>query len=343
MNSMKTKWVSKYTNLDGSLNIEYLKKHFPKRIAIELTNFCSHKCIHCPKSLGKKYPREIGHMKMSILKKIVDDFVSLNGEEIFFCQDGDACFSPILIDAVKYVVSKDKNMKITMVTNGAGLTENITEELLNIDADYNFVFDIYAARPETFTQITQTNLFEQCEKNIKNFIQTMKRKRKNYKPSVQILKHTTISNKEIRYFKHKWKKLGLTPGVSNLHPYPEMPLTELGVNEPKGRRYPCVQPFLAMNIFYDGNVTVCCLNYGALYVGNIKNQSLMDIWVGKKWNKIRQAHLENRLQGLICENCNVWYHQAKFFFESRTKLFYNNKIIIPLVAMKRQLLKLLKI
>lgn len=327
-----TKWFSKYTNSDGSLNMEYLRKHLPKSIAIELTNFCSHECIHCPKSLGDKYPRKIGYMELSTLKKVVDDFVGLDGEEIYFCQDGDACFAKILVDAVQYIISKDKNMKIIIVTNGVGLTEKLSRELLNINADYKFIFDIYAACPETFNRITQTNLFEQCEKNFKKFMEIMREAKKDYKPIIQILKHPWISKKEFVYFKNKWDELGLIPRVIKLCPYPGMSLSEFGVKVPEGKRFPCNQPFNAINIFYDGNVTVCCLNYGKLYVGNVKNQNIMDIWVGREWNGIREAHLKNELTGLVCEDCNVWYHQGRFFFENWIHFLYCKITRIPVVT-----------
>jgi len=332
------KWISDYVSKKGALNIDYLKNNFPKEIAIELTNVCSHKCIHCPKSLPKeKQARPCGKMDINILKKIIDEAVLLKCNKISFCQDGDATLVPeLLVEGVKYIISKDKNMKIELVTNTFNLTSELSTNLLNIKANYTFIFDIYAISKSLFKIITQTDHHDRCINNVKAFMKLKKKMNLSFPVFLQSLDY--IPKEEMK----KISKFGKSIGIENinfntLHAYPGMDLTFLGAKKvPKNtKRFPCIQPFIAMNIFYTGDVTVCCLNYGHIKVGNIKDQTMKEIWTGQEWNNIRMKHIKNDLSGLICSKCDVWYHQNKVFFPNLfSKNYYQVKKILKVLNHK---------
>ena len=65
----------------------------------------------------------------------------------------------------------------------------------------------------------------------------------------------------------------------------------------------CKMPFRRLAIFADGRVAPCCSLYSNnLIVGNIKTQSLEEIWNGKEINKLREELSEGRPRS-ICETC----------------------------------------
>jgi radical SAM protein with 4Fe4S-binding SPASM domain len=81
-----------------------------------------------------------------------------------------------------------------------------------------------------------------------------------------------------------------------------------GVSGQAGR-YPC--PVLWFNpvVNWDGEVTTCCVNYmrNELIIGDVKKQSLKEIWNGEKLRKIRQAHVKGDFSELpTCAKCTYW-------------------------------------
>jgi len=231
----------------------------------------------------------------------------------------------LVIKCVKYIIQKDKNIEIVFVTNCFNLTKDFAEDLLKINANYTFTLDLYGVNKKRFKEITQIDGFERCKENIKEFMNIKKLLNNKCKVLLQTLEYI-LTNKEKKDFIKFGREIGVDKVVlGRLHPYPYMPLNNLGVkNPPKGvSRYPCNQPFNSLNIYYNGDATVCCLNFGNIIVGNVKNNTLKEIWTGNKWNNIRNKLLTNELDELICKNCNVWYYETRLFFENRFEQLKN--------------------
>ncbi len=57
-------------------------------------------------------------------------------------------------------------------------------------------------------------------------------------------------------------------------------------------------------ILWDGRVTVCCTDYeGRLSVGDIKKQTIEEIWTGPKWLRMREQMWRDVLEHQTCRVC----------------------------------------
>ena len=67
----------------------------------------------------------------------------------------------------------------------------------------------------------------------------------------------------------------------------------------------CPQMFYELLIHSDGSVSPCCVDYQYKKenLGNIKKQSLKNIWNGDKMRKIRRSELEGNVCYEICKTC----------------------------------------
>lgn len=75
-------------------------------------------------------------------------------------------------------------------------------------------------------------------------------------------------------------------------------------------RTPCQRLWTSLNILSDGNVTPCCLDYAEeMVIGNIKDQTLEEIYHGDKAQKWRDDHLNGVFRG-PCATCKAWYRYA---------------------------------
>ncbi len=67
----------------------------------------------------------------------------------------------------------------------------------------------------------------------------------------------------------------------------------------------CHRPSTAINVVPNGDVVLCCSDmYGDEVMGNINENSLVDIWFGEKFQRYRDK-LRNGRRGLnLCQNCD---------------------------------------
>jgi radical SAM protein with 4Fe4S-binding SPASM domain len=67
---------------------------------------------------------------------------------------------------------------------------------------------------------------------------------------------------------------------------------------------PCWTLFTEAHIMSDGRMTACCLDgTGNWVMGDLKNQSFMEIWHSKEYKELRKAHLNKNIIGTKCEQC----------------------------------------
>jgi radical SAM protein with 4Fe4S-binding SPASM domain len=71
-------------------------------------------------------------------------------------------------------------------------------------------------------------------------------------------------------------------------------------------RAPCLRPSSALVVNWKGNVVLCCHDfYQSCSFGNVKEQSLSDIWYGPEFSEYRkQLAAGNRTIAKICTNCD---------------------------------------
>ncbi len=97
----------------------------------------------------------------------------------------------------------------------------------------------------------------------------------------------------------------LLPGVDlvwkQLHTWGNIIDSREGPREVDGY---CPAPNEQFVILWDGTVTVCCTDYeGTLAMGNVKEQTIEEIWTSPKWRRMREQMWENVLESKTCRVC----------------------------------------
>jgi radical SAM protein with 4Fe4S-binding SPASM domain len=88
----------------------------------------------------------------------------------------------------------------------------------------------------------------------------------------------------------------------------------------------CTYIFYAMAVNADGSVSACCPDWDQkLIIGDLKNQSLNEIWHSEKMNSLRKLHLENsRWSNPICRDCgHIKYAQLDNIDTYRDRILKN--------------------
>ena len=72
--------------------------------------------------------------------------------------------------------------------------------------------------------------------------------------------------------------------------------------------HPCNFLWGEMNVWYDGKCNPCDVDYKSeLLVGNIKENSIKQIWNGEQYRKLRNLHRSGkRNECFPCDHCSNW-------------------------------------
>jgi len=68
----------------------------------------------------------------------------------------------------------------------------------------------------------------------------------------------------------------------------------------------CPEPFYSLAVNFNGQVSICCVDWSmGTLVGDLRTESLKDIWFGESLKRFRSIHLEGRRNELTaCANCS---------------------------------------
>jgi radical SAM protein with 4Fe4S-binding SPASM domain len=275
---------------------------FPTHLDIEISNKCNLRCVMCPINFMDE---KGGLISFGLFKKIIDEGADYGLNSIKLNWRGEPLIHPKIVDMVKYAKERGV-LDVQFNTNGLLLTPEKSRELIDAGLD-RIIFSVDGASKEVYEKIRKGGNFDLLTKNIKHFVK-IKREKKSIKPFTRIQMVEMKENKhEVKKFVEMW-----TPFIDEVcaNPY----LNPWGMGEDRSTksikvlgRKPCNQLWQRMTISYDGKVMMCCGDWSMKSViGDVNEKSIYSLWHGKKLNKIRKMHINNRVGEVkACEKCPV--------------------------------------
>lgn len=286
----------------------------PKILNIEPTNLCNLSCPICV----KKEERAQGFLKKELLKKIIQKNKEiLKNQVIWFHFGGESLLHPELLEMIN--ILKKNGIHVRMSTNAVLLDSKKSWELMENGLDY-IVFSVDGARKETYEKIRKGANFESVEKNILDFLRIKKEFGFTTKTQIQIVK-IEDNKREISLFVEKWEKTDINyinvKSFCSRASKVEDKRFFSSLNKRKvEKRYPCFYLWETLIILWNGDVLPCCQNLtGELKVGNIKENSLVEIWNSSAMKELREKHLIGN-PPFPCNQCPDWkgFHPNYFSF-----------------------------
>lgn len=281
---------------------------FPLRFNIEPTNYCNLSCSMCPRELNRSF----GYMDINIFQKIINESI-LYGKRLIITinKDGEPLLHPELSHMVKYAKDKKAAYKINFYTNGILLTEDKSLGLIKSGLDTIHI-SIDAFTKETYRKIKNSQKLEVVEENVKRLV-ALKKKLQSKTPLVVVkIIQTPDTQSEIKPFIHKWKSIADFIEIGEYHNW-DGTLNGSSQFNPKNLledtdRYPCTFLWYNPVILWDGKITTCCVDYqGKGIIGDIKEESIANIWQGNILKNIRMAHLKGKYNTIpLCSRCQFW-------------------------------------
>ncbi|MCX6818625.1 MAG: SPASM domain-containing protein [Candidatus Aenigmarchaeota archaeon] len=275
----------------------------PKVFGIELNNVCNLRCRFCPYKIMK---RKKEFMPFNLFKKIIDE---AEGTNFVYLHDfGEPLLHPKLVQFINY--ADNKNIKVGISTNCTMLTPDKSDALLKTNL-YLIILCIDGITKATYEKLRIGGNYEKVVRNVEYFLTRRSLLHHKCRANVQIIA-SEYTKKETDAFVKLWKTK--YPSIeAGIKPFD----TVGGVIEKSGdntidkelkheKRYPCRWLWHQVQILSNGDVTLCCRDYdGKAVIGNIKKNSLKEIWNSNKMIEERNRQ-KNGQYNELCIKCYEW-------------------------------------
>lgn len=300
---------------------EYLREDppCPKAVKIELTGRCNYKCGFCALRMREKQPKAKDDMDLGFFKRITRDMFDSGVEEIGLFYLGESLMNPELtIEACRYLKKELGMPYVFLTTNGSLAKRTVVQGLYRAGLD-SLKFSINASDLEQFTEImgVKPKLYADALEAVKYARELRDRGRYDcgiYASSIlydgeqgqrmqELLEQHVLPYVDEHYFlplysmgsvaTQREEELGYRPTAGNQG--------RVGaLREP----LPCWSAFTEGHVRHDGIVSLCCFDAdGRFQVGNLHEDSWMDIWHNEKFKEVRRGHLKKDVTGTVCEEC----------------------------------------
>lgn len=281
----------------------YFNFKAPLHLDIELTSFCNLNCIFCFRK-DKAYKKiKNGFIDFELIETILKEAKEIGVKSIKFNWRGEGTLYYLYEQAIS--LAHSLGFFIYINTN---LSLNYSVNFLEMLASKVDVLKV------SFDSINE-DIYEEIRKNA-NFkividnIQFLAELRKFLKKPKLIISRRVAnikgleSNKEFKkYFKDRkidYIKFDIRPAMKRN----QEEIYKNKIINRNIRKY-CGHPSRRLVISWNGNVYACCVAYfeqEELYLGNIKEKSLKEIWNSRK-RKNLISNLKNNIFNNACLNC----------------------------------------
>lgn len=279
---------------------------YPRTVAIEGTNACNSACIMCG---HKDMVRTQGIMSLELYKKILEQLQDWPIRSLLLSGFGEPLLDPHLEERISLAKSKGLG-NIGLVSNASLLSPEKAKKMISAGLDLMHI-SLDGASPGTYHKLRPGLDYYKVVENINHILSLSPR------PKIHLQVVTLNDNKaEITDLRRLWERKADRLIFRQVQDWAgQVQLQELQYSPHLAdRKYwpPCLYLWDQLNVYWDGTVPACCLDYEARQiVGNAGHQLLEDIWNGNRLKDIRQKHnAGQRNEIFLCRQCryfSVWW------------------------------------
>lgn len=286
----------------------------PFLVYVDITNACNFSCEFCPTGnpdLLKAVGRPLGHMDYGLFTQIIDEFREFDEKikRIFLAKDGEPLLHKRLFDMIRYTKQAGISEIITTTTNGARLNEEVNFSLVDAGLDL-LTISVEAVSNKQYQNITHTDFdYDTLVEHVAHLYQH----RQGMKICTKIIDWNLSETEKEKFYRdfrpisdftyidfpRGWSNDSVKDFTLGTNPTGFVDLPNM---DPKSV---CPWALYSLAINLDGSVGICCVDwsYGTV-VGNLKEETLLEIWNGKRMYEFRKMHLTHRRsENKACGDC----------------------------------------
>jgi MoaA/NifB/PqqE/SkfB family radical SAM enzyme len=282
---------------------------FPKNALVELNNSCNHACIFCK---NPYQARSVTQLKKNLFEKFLLEGVPLGLEEVGLYATGEPFLTKDLEAYIK--LAKAHNVsRIYLTTNGALASLERVKSCFEAGLD-SIKFSINAGNRGDYLKVHGHDDFDKVLANVKDIYHW---KLENSIP-LQLLGSCVLINQlsgsrqsHYEIFNQYFEDIAYSEVHSQGGQSYHLPLSAeqrsivfSNVDGTPQITRPCQMLWNRLHLTAEGYVTGCCVDYELdLVVGDLKKETLATIWNNELFRNLREKHLRDNLEELICDQC----------------------------------------
>lgn len=277
---------------------------------IELTNKCPLKCVMCARTHGMTRPQ--GFMDFDLFRQVIDELCAQippgsPAPEVWQHHFGESLLHPEFDMFIRYAAQR--GIRPALSLNPVMLTDDISERLLDAGPSRLYM-SLDGHDDQSFFEIR--GLRHAYEKSRQQLLQFLQRKIAREAPVIVVLSMINFSknHRSIRQLTEFWQQ---TPGIDEFmaKAFVNWNGDLSAVNQLQQDtalqaqdHVVCNIPWQTMTIAWDGDVVPCCYDYDKkLVLGNVRQQSLQQIWQGESMQQLRREFISNKVNNPLCRQC----------------------------------------
>ena len=258
-------------------------------------------------------------MTDDVFEKIIEECSEHRIRRLIPYLNNEPLIDPKFMARLQFIRKKFPKTIIEISTNVELLTPEIAAELLEVGR-LDLRLSIFGFYKETYNVLMEGLDYDRVYSNAEKLIEIHnKSKKRNTKIQVIMLNFKKMERKEFQEAKQYWderkieiQRFGLFNRADNF----EDIYNEFDNYQYAKDIYGCKQyrPLAGICILYNGDILFCSNDWNREYVlGNIKEQSIYDIWNGDKYRTIREAIYKDKSsdEQFLCKRCNFATDKAE--------------------------------
>ena len=273
---------------------------FPKHIEIEITNHCQLKCVMCP---NRVMTRPKGFMSCDILDKILSEAKGRT-RSCYMHMIGEPLLHKQLLPMIQKVSSC--GIRTSISTNAVLLDEDMAISLLNSPLD-ELTLALDSMRKEVYERYRVGSDFDTVVENIDRAI-SLRRGLPNSRTQIEMQLIVMVDNvDDVPEFRAKYMTMLEGIGKLSVKGYSTFAgkVEDLGPDQTPPRRFTCGKLNSSIAVHWNGDLVVCCRDFdGVTVVGNVHQNSILQIFNSDRYNEMRQDMRNRNYEHLVlCKDC----------------------------------------
>lgn len=286
----------------------------PLKLHLEPTSVCNLRCPMCPQAIDA-VKGDTGYIDTDLYKRIVDEAANFALEINMFFR-GEPLLHRRLSELLQY--GRTKRVRMHVNTNATMLREREARMLIE-DGATKVTISFDGPDKPTYEIMRKGAKYEVTLENVRQFLGLVKEYRENGRPTPYTVMQVILPYDATQpgpVIPDHMKEIVAGLPVDEWDPiWPHgwagvMQENETIATQPYGENYhPCNWLWKSLAIYWDGRVASCCADFTAdQVIGDLKTQSLMDVWNGPAMVALRTLQVEGRYQEApLCGGCDaVW-------------------------------------
>lgn len=285
---------------------------FPGYVAVEVTNACNLKCIHCNYRFGlDHYTRDRGFMSRKTLEKILAE-ISNHGIPALMNYDGEPLMHRDYLEFLR--IATDMGINSYFNTNGTLFTSAFADEIVKFYKGSIF-FSVDGSK-QWFEKVRVPAKYEIVLGNLNHFLEVNQAHGWPITVGVSLCNLGQSAEERVAFLEEWLPRVNFVSMGEVNDKFGTMtsdPMTVLKVK----KRPICSVPWQTCGICHNGDVIPCSIyvtraNTANAIFGNIYDQSIEEIWHGAKFRSFRRMVAEERYGESFCDKCQRWLVQFSF-------------------------------